>query len=379
MLHVLSRIFRLCRGQNHFMYSSIAHQDFIPGTYDPKNPLSMDSQDQTTVKNLLKGLLKQDRSMLAKAITLIESQHPKKRFLGQMLLQLVISEQASSTHRSFRIGLSGPPGAGKSTFIETLGTYLTDEKNLKVAVLAVDPSSSRTGGSLLGDKTRMTHLSRNPRAYIRPSPAQGTLGGVTRTTTEAMTLCESAAYDVIIIETVGVGQSEVAVSNMTDMFLLLIPPASGDELQGIKRGIVELVDMVIINKSDGDLVPAARRIQAEYTSALKFMPRKHQFWKQKVRRVSSITGEGVRDLWDVMKSYQNDMIQSGDLDMLRREQRTIWMWNHIKDNILDQFIKEKGISEALPNLEKKVENCEITPGLASDILLRSLFGKSKIT
>lgn len=378
MLHLRSRFFRLHQVKNYRQYSSASYKD-ISGTYDLKNAFPVDPQDQATIKSLLSGLMNQDRSTLARAITLIESQHPKKRLVGQILLQHVLSKQASSTSQSFRIGLSGPPGAGKSTFIETLGTYLTDKQNLKVAVLAVDPSSSRTGGSLLGDKTRMTYLSRNPNAYIRPSPAQGTLGGVTRTTTEAMILCESAAYDVIIIETVGVGQSEVAVSNMTDMFLLLIPPASGDELQGIKRGIVELVDMVVINKSDGDLIPAARRIQAEYTSALKFIPRKHQFWKQKVRRISSLNGEGVDELWHIMKCYHEEMVNSGDLVTLRREQRTIWMWNHIKHNILDRFVKEKSVSEALPSLEEQVRNCQITPGLASDILLRSLFGRSKIT
>ncbi|XP_039251840.2 methylmalonic aciduria type A protein, mitochondrial-like [Styela clava] len=348
---------------------------FLSGDYDITKTFPKDSYEFNYIRNLANGIKNKDRATLARAITLVESTNKQKKLMGQILLQLVISETSRSSQKSFRIGLSGPPGAGKSTFIETMGSYLTEKHDLKVAILAVDPSSSRTGGSLLGDKTRMTNLSRNPKAYIRPSPAQGTLGGVTRNTTEAMILCESAGYDVIIVETVGVGQSEVAVADMTDLFVLLIPPASGDELQGIKRGIIEMTDLVVINKADGDLLPAARRLQSEYTSALKFIPRKHNFWRQRVRRVSSITEEGISELWSVMQIFHEEMIKSGTFESLRRNQRAIWMWNHIKDNILEDFASDYDVSKALPSLEEQVKNCKMTPGLAADLLLNCLFKK----
>ncbi len=241
---------------------------------------------------------------------------------------------------SFRIGLSGPPGAGKSTFIEAFGTMLCDSGKHRVAVLAVDPSSGTTGGSLLGDKTRMPDLTRNPRAFIRPSPSgRGHMGGVTRRMNEAVALCEAAGYDVVLVETVGVGQSEYLVADMVDLFCLVIPPAGGDELQGIKRGIVEQSDLVVVNKCDGDLVPAARRIKAEYTSALKYMRRKHRPWRPKVKMVSSLNGDGLDDVWETMIDFREVMTdgeEEGDLLAANRaKQREKWMWSYVNYRLAD--------------------------------------------
>ncbi|XP_067661428.1 methylmalonic aciduria type A protein, mitochondrial-like [Haliotis asinina] len=334
------------------------------------------SDKDELVHKLFKGLTRGDRSCLARSITLIESSHPGKRKQAQQLLSRVLDYNKHKTKhtlrgtQSFRIGLTGPPGAGKSTFIEAFGKFLT-EKGFKVAVLAVDPSSSTTGGSLLGDKTRMPELSRDMNAYIRPSPSSGKLGGVTRTTNEAIVLCEGAGYDVTLVETVGVGQSEFVVADMVDMFCLLIPPAGGDELQGIKKGIVEVADMVVINKSDGDLVAAARRIQAEYVSALKFMRQRSKVWKPKVKRISSLTKEGIPELWNIMVNYKTLTFESGELRMKREKQLKIWMWNHIQDYIMEAFYKQEGVAKKMDHLEKMVVRGVITPGHAADVLLKT--------
>ncbi|XP_063738795.1 methylmalonic aciduria type A protein, mitochondrial isoform X3 [Eleginops maclovinus] len=251
--------------------------------------------EQRLLDKLYEGLIGGQRASLAESITLVETQHPRKKELAQVLLQRVLAYRREQESRdggkpvAFRVGLSGPPGAGKSSFIEVVGKMLT-ARGHKVSVLAVDPSSCTTGGSLMGDKTRMTELSRDMDAFIRPSPASGTLGGVTRTTNEAIVLCEGAGYDIVLVETVGVGQSEFAVADMVDMFVLLIPPAGGDELQGIKRGIIERADLVVVTKSDGDLVVPARRIQAEYTSALKLLRRQSKSWNPKVGVASQNSG-----------------------------------------------------------------------------------------
>ncbi|XP_061737181.1 methylmalonic aciduria type A protein, mitochondrial isoform X3 [Nerophis ophidion] len=248
--------------------------------------------EERLLNKLYEGLIGGQRASLAESITLVETQHPRKKELAQVLLQRVLAYRKEQERRNggkpvaFRVGLSGPPGAGKSSFIEVVGKMLTGRGH-KVSVLAVDPSSCTTGGSLMGDKTRMTELSRDMDAFIRPSPTSGTLGGVTRTTNEAVVLCEGAGYDVVLVETVGVGQSEFAVADMVDMFVLLIPPAGGDELQGIKRGIIERADLVVVTKSDGDLVVPARRIQTEYTSALKLLRRQSKSWNPKATLLTS--------------------------------------------------------------------------------------------
>ncbi|XP_042652923.1 methylmalonic aciduria type A protein, mitochondrial isoform X2 [Tyto alba] len=331
----------------------------------------LSDREQRLVDRLYNGLIQGHRACLAEAITLVESTQSRKKKIAQVLLQKVLSyhrEQEKLNQGkplAFRVGLSGPPGAGKSTFIECFGKMLTERK-YKVSVLAVDPSSSTSGGSLLGDKTRMTELSRDMNAYIRPSPTRGTLGGVTRTTNEAILLCEGGGYDVVLVETVGVGQSEFAVADMVDMFILLLPPAGGDELQGIKRGIIEMADLVAINKADGDLVVPARRIQAEYVSAMKLLRK-----RSKVMRISAKTGEGISDMWDKMMEFRDLMLTSGELIAKRRKQQKVWMWNLIQENMLEHFRSHLAVKDKIPLLEEKVLSGVLSPGLAADLLLKA--------
>ncbi|GFQ71540.1 methylmalonic aciduria type A homolog, mitochondrial [Trichonephila clavata] len=337
------------------------------------------NHDYRAITSLFTRLKEGERSALACAITLVESQHPVKQASAQILLNLVLKEAKKRYEKlgpkalSFRIGLTGPPGAGKSTFIESFGKMLTSQGH-KVAVLAVDPSSSTTGGSLLGDKTRMTELSRDRNAYVRPSPASGCLGGVTRSTNEAIALCECAGYDIVIVETVGVGQSEFHVSYMVDLFAMIVSPAGGDELQGLKKGIVELVDMVVVNKADGDLIPSARRIQSDYISALKFVRRKFKVWRPLVLCVSSRTNEGIPDLWIDMLEFKSILMESGDLELQRKKQYSMWMWIHIEYNLLNAFKKHPDIKTLVSDIEKQVQDGVITPGQASDILLKKFLG-----
>ncbi|KAL5012934.1 hypothetical protein ScPMuIL_011485 [Solemya velum] len=326
------------------------------------------------VKMLYWGIIKRERGALARAITLVESTLPRKQEQAKELLSKILEYNKSVLiHKmhgalSFRIGLTGPPGAGKSTFIEVFGKHLTHLGH-KVAVLAVDPSSSQTGGSLLGDKTRMPELSADMNAYIRPSPTRGTLGGVTRTTNEVITLCEAAGFDIILVETVGVGQSEFVVADMVDCFCLLIPPAGGDELQGIKKGIVEVADLVIVNKSDGDLIPAARRIQMEYISALKFVRKRSRVWRPQVTRISSVTKEGLEEMWKMMIEYRELVTESGEIFHKREHQYKVWMWNYIHDHVLDNFRSHPAVKEDISGLEESVARGDMTPGMAAEILL----------
>lgn len=312
------------------------------------------------------------RTALSKAITLIESKNAHKKQQAEELLSILLKQENRPEKSSFKIGLTGPPGAGKSTFTEALGEFLTKEKNLNVAVLAIDPSSTKTGGSLLGDKTRMEHLSRNPRAYIRPSPTGGTLGGVARTTFESCILCEAAGYDIILVETVGVGQSEYKVADLVDFFTLIIPPAGGDELQGIKRGIIEVVDAVVVNKSDGDLIPAARRIQMEYLSALKYMPPNYpkNIWKPPVVRVSSYEGTGIPECWDMFQSFYDKLSDHELLENKRKDQRVNWMWHHVNDRIVEKIKKENFSHEIQDLVEKNVS----TPGAGAEDIISHYLG-----
>ncbi|KAM3832062.1 methylmalonic aciduria type A protein, mitochondrial isoform 2-T3 [Vipera latastei] len=328
----------------------------------------LSDKEQRLLNKLYTGLVQGHRACLAEAITLVESTHKRKKEVAQVLLQKILM---CCCH----LGLSGPPGAGKSTFIECFGKMLTERRH-KVSVLAVDPSSSTTGGSLLGDKTRMPELSRDLNAYIRPSPTRGTLGGVTRTTNEAILLCEGGGYDIVLVETVGVGQSEFAVADMVDMFVLLLPPAGGDELQGIKRGIIEMADLVVITKADGDLIVPARRIQAEYVSALKLLHKRSKIWRPKVMRISAKTGEGISDVWDKMTEFQELVLTSGELLAKRRRQQKVWMWNVIQESMLDHFRHHSEVKDQIPLLEDKVVDGILSPGLAADLLLRAFKEKS---
>lgn len=333
------------------------------------------------VQKLAANLLNRDdpikrRTALAKSITLVESKHPKKQQDAEKLLKLLLKRENKDNEKpSYKIGLTGPPGAGKSTFIEALGNHLTNNLNLKVAVLAIDPSSTKTGGSLLGDKTRMESLSRNKNAYIRPSPTQGSLGGVAKTTFESCILCDAAGYDVILVETVGVGQSEYKVADLVDFFTLIIPPAGGDELQGIKRGIIEVVDAVVINKSDGDLVPAARRIQMEYLSALKYMPPNYprNIWRPPVIRVSSTALTGIPESWQMIERfYEKVQTHSNILEEKRKGQRINWMWHHVNDRIVEK-IKADQFSWGV---EKSVEDDFLTPGSGAEKIISHYLGDS---
>lgn len=318
-------------------------------------------------------LLAGDRSTLARAITLVESRAPKWQDVGQGLVSAAIKAQQDGGGPSggaLRIGLSGPPGAGKSTFVEALGNLLTAAGE-KVAVLSVDPSSTLTGGSILGDKTRMTHLSRHPNAYVRPSPSSGSLGGVARNTCDSILLCEAAGFSTVLVETVGVGQSEVAVADMVDMFVLVVPPGGGDELQGIKRGIVELVDLVIVNKADGDLIPAARRAHFEYLSALKLMRQRSPDWRPRVESVSSLEMTGIDKAWERMAAFREATMASGSFQEKRRNQSNVWLWHHVTDRLLSWFKAHPTVDSQVSSIEADVLSGKMTAGQGADELIRS--------
>lgn len=279
---------------------------------------------QGPIEDLRDSILKGDRRALAKAITLAESARADHIAQAEALFALLMPQ----TGRSVRLGLSGPPGAGKSTFIEAFGTYLTSRGH-KVAVLAIDPSSRRSGGSILGDKTRMERLTRDANAYIRPTPSGGALGGVARRTREAVLLVEAAGFDVVIVETVGVGQSETAVADMVDMFVLILSPGGGDELQGLKRGIMELADLVVVNKADGDLLQAARRAEADVQSALHYLRPKSKAWTPTVQLVSSLEESGIDAVWGHITRFKEALTTSGDLKRLRSAQTAAWFHHEI--------------------------------------------------
>jgi len=322
-------------------------------------------------------LVKGDRASLARAITLVESTLKTSKSESRKLISLIQRNCQPRIKDSFRIGLSGPPGAGKSTFIEVFGHHLTSS-GLKVAVLAVDPSSTRTGGSLLGDKTRMTELSRNPMAYIRGSPNRGYLGGVARSTNEAILLCEAAGYDVVLVETVGVGQSEYLVADMVDALCLILPPAGGDELQGIKRGIVEQCDAVVINKCDGDLIPAANRVAAEYTSALKFMTPKSKHWRTKILKISSKTNEGIDTTWHTLQKFKETMIENNAFQERRSAQQKAWMWQYIQHRLVESFRQNTDLRQKHVAYEALVSEGSLNPGVAADLLLADFWGKDRV-
>jgi len=319
----------------------------------------------------LDKLLSGDRRALSKAITLVESSRSDHRAAALELL-----EGASKANRqALRIGLSGTPGVGKSTFIESFGTYLTDQ-GLKVAVLAVDPSSARTGGSILGDKTRMDRLSRNPNAFIRPSPSQSHLGGVARRTREAVAICEAAGFDVVLIETVGVGQSETIVSQISDLFLLLLAPAGGDELQGVKRGIMEIADMILVNKADGDLKATATRTCADYAGALRLLrsrPNDPAGFPMAMT-VSAIEESGLSDAWDKINELITWRRSEGYFDHTRQSQVSFWFKEDIRQMLLSQLDGAE-VRERMDALERAIQAGEISASLAADSFVNDLKSK----
>src|SRR6201988_1939217 len=305
-----------------------------------------------------------DRAALPRAITLIESTRPDHRAQAQQLL-LALMPESGDAHR---VGITGVPGVGKSTAIEALGMYLI-ERGHRVAVLAVDPSSTRTGGSILGDKTRMPRLAAHADAYIRPSPTSGTLGGVTKATRETIVLLEAAGFDVILVETVGVGQSEVAVANMVDCFVFLTLARTGDQLQGIKKGVLELADIVAVNKADGEHVTEARSAARELTMVLRLIYPRDTLWRPPVLTMSAMEGTGLQELWDTVLRHRDVMIESGQFDAKRRQQQVDWMWSMVRDTVVDRVLSDPGVKDIRTELERQVRDGELTATLGAQQIL----------
>jgi LAO/AO transport system kinase len=322
------------------------------------------------MSELARQVVDGDRRALARAITLVESTRGDHRAEAEALLAEVLPAVGGAV----RVGISGAPGAGKSTFIEALGTHLVEHDH-RVAVLAVDPSSTRSGGSILGDKTRMEQLTRSPHAFVRPSPTSGTLGGVARRTREALLLCEAAGFDVVLVETVGVGQSEVKVAAMVDLFLVLVAPGGGDELQGLKRGIMELADLVVVNKADGELAQVAAHTAADYAAALHLVRPRLQGWIPRVLTCSALTGTGIPEVWDAVAEFRTAI--AGELAGVRAGQNREWMWSEVTDSLLDALTADAGTAALARRLEGEVAAGTITPTAAARAVAASyLDGRS---
>jgi LAO/AO transport system kinase len=314
----------------------------------------------------VRGVRAGDRAILGRAITLIESHAARDQALAQQLLV----ELLPYTGKAYRVGITGVPGVGKSTLIEALGSNLTAQGH-RVAVLAIDPTSGATGGSILGDKTRMTRLSRDPQAFVRPSPAAGSLGGVARKTRETMLVCEAAGFDVVIVETVGVGQSETTVAEMVDFFLLLMLANAGDELQGIKRGIMELADLIAINKAEAENATLVRLARREYMSALRLMHGTHPEWKPLVLAVSGLRNQGLDELWTKVCEHRALLEGSGQLATRRNEQTRRWMWTMIEERLQRALREHAAVAAQTPEIERAVLAGELTPTLGAQALLRA--------
>jgi LAO/AO transport system kinase len=307
------------------------------------------------------GILAGDRSVVARAITLVESRRADHQAAARQLVQDLLPR----TGNALRVGITGVPGVGKSTTIDALGTFLTRQGH-KIAVLAVDPSSARTGGSILADKTRMARLSCDPQAFIRPSPAGGTLGGVAAKTRETMLICEAAGYDVVLVETIGTGQSETAVADMTDFFLVLMLPGAGDELQGLKKGVVELADMIAVNKADGDNVARANAAAAEYRAALHILSPRSPNWSPPVVTYSALTGAGIAELWTTILQHREQAGATGEFATRRREQQVKWMWAMLEDRLHARLKTDAAVRAKLPRIEAAVAEGKMSPAIAVD-------------
>ena len=327
----------------------------------------MSSSKTPDIKTLAKELRAGSRAALARAITLIESRRADHQAAGRELVQALLPE----TGYAIRVGITGSPGVGKSTTIDALGMFLIDQGH-KVAVLAVDPSSARSGGSILGDKTRMARLAASDQAYIRPSPSSGTLGGVAAKTREAMLLCEVAGFDVILVETVGIGQSETAVCDMTDFFLALMLPGAGDELQGIKKGLVELADMIAINKADGDNIKRANHAAADYRSALHILSPRSEHWQPPVVTYSALTGKGIGDLWQKVLEHRTAMTGAGDFAARRREQQVKWMWSILEQRMMARLRTDASLRTKVKKIEADVADGRVAPALAAEKIAEML-------
>ncbi len=336
----------------------------------PSNPLNPDLDKhlhrgaRPGTEALAKGILRGDRVLLSQAITLIESKHARHQEQAQKIIERCLPHSGNA----IRIGITGVPGVGKSSFIEAFGKMLIQE-NRRVAVLAIDPSSQLTKGSILGDKTRMIDLASQPDAFIRPSPSGHSSGGVARKTRETIILCEAAGFDVILVETVGVGQAEVAVHSMVDFFLLLLLPGAGDELQGIKRGVVEMADLLAVNKCDGENLLRAKQAQAEYRNALHLFPPKENGWTPAVQLCSAITGEGIPQIWEKILEYTDLTSQNGSFASKRRRQASYWMHETVLEKLKALFYDHAGIKTWMPELEEAVVQGTLSPFQAAEKLM----------
>jgi len=318
------------------------------------------------IEGLARRLAAGDRAALARAITLVESRRHDHRRSAAELIQAILPR----TGQSIRVGITGVPGVGKSTTIDSLGSNLTATGH-KVAVLAVDPTSTRTGGSILGDKTRMARLAADPNAFIRPSPSSGTLGGVAARTRETMLLCEAAGFDVVLVETVGIGQSETAVADMTDFFLVLMLPGAGDELQGIKKGVLELADLIAVNKADGEGRGRARAAAAEYRAALHILTPSSPNWSPPVVLVSGLANEGLDALWQQVEEHRRRLGASGELAARRSRQQVTWMWQMVEDTLLRRIRHAPSLKERLADIERDVAAGRLAPTAAATLILGS--------
>jgi len=315
-------------------------------------------------QDYIDGVLAKNRRIVAKTITLIESSLPSHQEMAKAIVDALLPH----TGKAVRIGITGVPGVGKSTYIESFGLQLVKQSH-RVAVLAVDPSSSKSGGSIMGDKTRMERLSLEQQAFIRPSPSGGTLGGVTRRTRETMIVCEAAGFDIIIVETVGVGQSETTVASMVDFFLVLMLAGAGDELQGIKKGVLELADAIAINKADGNNIEHARKAKIEYEKALNLLTPSSKIWSPPVLTCSAVTLDGIDEIWQTILDHRKKLESSGELADKRRKQALDWMWALVEEGLIDRFYKNPGVEKSLPNIVKSVEKGITGPTVAAHKLL----------
>ncbi|NJK78945.1 MAG: methylmalonyl Co-A mutase-associated GTPase MeaB [Chloroflexaceae bacterium] len=344
----------------------------MPGVSDASQPTRRPTyrRRRLTVDEYVQGVLENNLTVLAQTITLIESNAPAHLDVAQEVLRQLLPY----TGKSMRVGITGVPGVGKSTFIEALGMMLC-ERGHRLAVLAVDPSSSVTGGSILGDKTRMELLSRHPNAFIRPSPSSGTLGGVARKSRETMLVCEAAGFDVVLIETIGVGQSEITVRSMVDFFLLLMLAGAGDELQGIKKGVIEIADALLVNKADGDNKLKAKAARAEYARALHFLSSATEGWKTGAYTCSATTGAGIVEIWEVVEHFQQQTTASGVFGKRRQAQMLHWMQAMIDEQLRSYFLNHPRVTEMRPQIEQAVRQGEMPATLAAQILLRAFEGE----
>ena len=333
-------------------------------------PSSFDSID-----DYVAGILQGDRLALSRAITLIESTRKDHQSMAREVVSRCIPHTGKELEKGkgIRIGITGPPGAGKSTFINALGSYLADHGK-RIAVLAIDPSSKRSKGSILGDKTRMTRLASHPNAFIRPSPNAGASGGLASRTREALVLCEAAGYDILFIETVGVGQSEFEVHSMVDMLLLLLITGAGDEIQGIKRGIMEMADLIVVNKADGENEREADLLRRSLKHILHMMPKPRPGWHSTVQNVSSLEGNGISEVWNTIQTYITSLNQSGHLEAIRKQQAIDWMHQHIEHQLRASFHQDASVSEQMHRMRTAVENGTKSPIEAAEELLQLFLG-----